>query len=85
MRQAAREDAAVSAVASSNGLPAPSPTFRLPGSCVLRAHRIEAMTKDQFPLPTLAPFLESVQRELLDGRGFALLKGLPVHRYSTRC
>ena len=50
----------------------------------MRASRIEAITKDQFQLPTLAPFLEDVQRELVDGRGFALLKGLPVHRYSTR-
>ena len=65
--------------------PRPFPRLRSPGSCVVRAHRMESITKDQFQLPTLAPFLEGVQRELLDGRGFALLKGLPVHRYSTRC
>ena len=52
----------------------------------MRACRIEDITKDQFQLPTLAPFLEGIQRELVDGRGFALLKGLPVeHRYTTRC
>jgi len=65
--------------------PAPLPNLRFPGSCAVLAHRIEAITKDQFRLPTLAPFLEGVQGELLDGRGFALLRGLPVHRYSTRC
>jgi hypothetical protein len=35
-----------------------------------------------FPLPRLAPKLQALRRELLDGRGFALLRGLPVQRWS---
>lgn len=35
-----------------------------------------------FPLPSLAPLLERVREELQDGRGLALVKGLPVGRYT---
>lgn len=38
--------------------------------------------RDDFSLPTLAPKLDEFRRELLHGRGFVLLRGLPVHRYS---
>ena len=31
-----------------------------------------------FPLPTLGPVLERLRAEVLDGRGFALLRGMPV-------
>jgi hypothetical protein len=31
-----------------------------------------------FPLPTLGPVLEQVARDLAEGRGFALLSGVPV-------
>jgi len=41
-----------------------------------------AIAPDSFPLPTLGPVLKDVLRELLDGRGFAMLRGLPVARYS---
>lgn len=34
-----------------------------------------------FPLPTLAPRLAGFARELLAGRGFLLLRGLPVERW----
>lgn len=38
-------------------------------------------TKDDFPLPTLGPDLD-VQRELLEnGRGFTLMRGIPIDRY----
>lgn len=36
------------------------------------------LTREAFPLPTLAPRIAQWQRELLDGRGFVLLRGLPV-------
>jgi len=36
---------------------------------------------NDFPLPTLAPRLQAIRRDLLDGRGFAYLRGLPVERY----
>ncbi|HZV03320.1 MAG TPA: TauD/TfdA family dioxygenase [Planctomycetota bacterium] len=35
----------------------------------------------RFPLPTLGPLLVSLREELLRGRGFFLLRGLPVQRY----
>ena len=35
-----------------------------------------------FPLPSLGPRLLSVRRELIDGRGFVLLKGMPVFDWS---
>ena len=34
-----------------------------------------------FPLPTLSEKLRAVERELIDGRGFALLRGLDGDRY----
>jgi len=36
------------------------------------------LTRDRFVLPTLASRLLRMQRELLDGRGFVLLRGLPL-------
>jgi hypothetical protein len=35
-----------------------------------------------FPLPRLGPVLRGILRELLDGRGFVLLRGLPVERWT---
>jgi hypothetical protein len=45
---------------------------------------IARITKAGFPLPTLAPKLASVCKEVIDGRGFTLLRGLPVERWSIR-
>jgi hypothetical protein len=36
------------------------------------------------PLPTLAPRLRRTLKEVLDGRGFALIRGLPVERWTKR-
>jgi hypothetical protein len=41
-----------------------------------------AVTRDEFPLPRLGVVLDDIHRELLHGRGFALIRGVPVHRYS---
>ena len=49
-----------------------------------RAADIAALTREQFPLPTLAPRLARIRHELLRGRGFVLLRGLPVQRWSVR-
>lgn len=38
----------------------------------------EAITADDFPLPRLAPLLDEAFDILEDGRGFVLLRGLPV-------
>jgi hypothetical protein len=46
------------------------------------AQRIGSMSASDFPLPTLAPRLGALRAELLQGRGFALLRRLPVERYS---
>jgi hypothetical protein len=41
-----------------------------------------ALTKDDFPLPTLAPRLRQIERELIDGRGFVRLRGIDRGAYS---
>jgi len=38
--------------------------------------------RDDFPLPTLAAKLAQFETELIDGRGFQLISGLPAERYS---
>jgi hypothetical protein len=38
--------------------------------------------REQFPLPTLAPKLTRILDEIRNGRGFVVVRGLPVHRYS---
>ncbi len=45
---------------------------------------IAQITKADFVLPTLAPKLADISIEVLDGRGFALMRGLPVERWSIR-
>jgi hypothetical protein len=40
------------------------------------------ITRDTFPLPTLGPELSRTTRELIDGRGMVLIRGVPVERYS---
>ena len=39
-------------------------------------------TREDFPISELAPFLKPFADELENGRGFLLLRGLPVERYS---
>ena len=38
------------------------------------------ITAEDFPLPTLGPKLAEVARELIEGRGVALIRGVPVDR-----
>jgi len=45
---------------------------------------IAEMTKSDFPLPTIEQKLDALRTELLHGRGFALLRGLPTAGYSER-
>lgn len=45
---------------------------------------VAQLTPAAFPLPTLAPRLHALRDEVLHGRGFALLRGLPVQRWSLR-
>jgi hypothetical protein len=43
-----------------------------------RGPAILEMSRSDFPLPTLAALLLDVRQELLEGRGFVYLRGLPV-------
>lgn len=43
-----------------------------------------ALSRGRFVLPTLAPRLARVQRELLEGRGFVLWRGLPLASWGRR-
>lgn len=42
---------------------------------------LPAVTRRDFPLPTLGARLEELRHELRDGRGFVALRGLPVKEY----
>jgi alpha-ketoglutarate-dependent taurine dioxygenase len=42
-----------------------------------------AIGKAQFPLPTLSERLRRIERDLLDGRGFVVLRGIPRERYDN--
>ena len=46
-----------------------------------RGLAIGAIGAADFALPTLAPVLRRLQGEVVEGRGFGLLRGLPVERY----
>jgi hypothetical protein len=43
---------------------------------------IDALTRENFPLPGLEPLFDSILSELETGRGMFLLRGFPVERYS---
>lgn len=45
---------------------------------------IADMSVADFPLPSLENRLERVEHDLLQGRGLALIRGVPVDRYSRR-
>jgi len=52
-------------------------------SDIKRAGReIISLEKADFPLPHLGPTLVKLRKEILDGRGFVLFKGLPVGRWT---
>ncbi len=42
---------------------------------------IKDISRDDFPLPGLDSKLAQIKTELIDGRGIAVLRGLPVERY----
>ena len=54
----------------------------------LEAHRVrhavsvQQITKAEFQLPTLGPRLEAIRDEVRFGRGWALIRGVPVERYT---
>ena len=44
--------------------------------------RLEDASRELFPLPRLAPLIKNIRRELSEGSGFVMLRGIPVERYS---
>ncbi len=50
----------------------------------VRERGLELMdiAKGDFPLPVLGPALDAIAGEVIDGRGFVLIRGVPVERYS---
>jgi hypothetical protein len=45
---------------------------------------IAAITKEDFQLPNLSKKLREIQNEVINGRGFALIRGLPVANWSIK-
>lgn len=43
---------------------------------------IGKLTIEQFPLDSLKSKLMALRQELIHGRGFSLIRGLPIHRYT---
>lgn len=43
---------------------------------------LKQITAERFPLPSLGPRLKEVRDEVMEGRGFALVRGLPVQERS---
>ena len=48
------------------------------------ARALNELTAGDFPLPTFAARAPGMTKELLHGRGFVLLRGLPVERWGAR-
>ena len=48
------------------------------------AAKVASMTGKDVPLSTLGPRLQRLLDEVLNGRGFVLIKGLPVERWTKR-
>jgi hypothetical protein len=47
----------------------------------LRSTDVLDLGRDDFPMPELGARLARIERELIDGRGFVLLRGIPRDRY----
>ncbi|KAE8857932.1 hypothetical protein PTNB73_09180 [Pyrenophora teres f. teres] len=45
---------------------------------------LTGITKALFPLPQFCQFLDPLRRELVDGKGFILFKGLPVQEWGNK-
>jgi hypothetical protein len=45
---------------------------------------IAAITKEHFQLPNLSQTLKEIQNEVINGRGFSLIRGLPVENWSMK-
>jgi hypothetical protein len=61
---------------------ADSPVWRYRLDARRRAELLAAVEQPGFPLPTLGPVLRDIARDVFDGRGFALIEGVPVAELS---
>lgn len=43
---------------------------------------LDSLAREHFPLPSLAPVVEEVSHQIADGRGFVVVRRLPVEDYS---
>ncbi|HEY2296383.1 MAG TPA: TauD/TfdA family dioxygenase [Jatrophihabitans sp.] len=59
-------------------LTVPQQTELLEALALAPRRPLREVTKDDFPLPTLAALFADVTRELIDGRGFVLVRGVPI-------
>src|SRR5438874_4932421 len=46
------------------------------------SHDLTSLNSDGFALPTLGPHLQQLLAEVLNGRGFVLIRGLPIQRWT---
>jgi hypothetical protein len=53
------------------------------GSARAKSSDLLEIGKADFPLPTLAPRLARIEQELMNGRGFVLLRGLPRAHFTN--
>ncbi|CAF2920174.1 unnamed protein product [Rotaria sp. Silwood2] len=53
-------------------------------SMITSKQDIDSITAENFPLPTLGLKLLALRQELIRGRGFFLLRGLPIEKYNER-
>lgn len=54
------------------------------GAVVADGRASSEITRESFPLPVTSAFLDKVYDELENGRGFAVIRGWPVERFSYR-
>jgi hypothetical protein len=52
-------------------------------ACRARSGDLLGIAKADFPLPTLANRLKRIEHDLMDGRGFVLIRGLPREKYTN--
>jgi len=50
------------------------------GEAKSRGLELTEVRRDDFPLPNFAPKLAAIEQEIMQGRGFALIRGIPVDR-----
>ena len=44
---------------------------------------LTGMTKENFPLPTLSGLMAEIREDVIDGKGFCLMKGFPVEEWGV--